>query len=177
MHDAVCHLRSFPFDPMRLSPKARVPQHLAVVLAAASNAGALIVCRSIAWLQLGIAIRKRRATGTRIDGAVSARRGASSTSQGHPYTIFRRALERGNLMAAEATAKELPRLGLADALELTLLVARKDPRRHPRVAARWLLRYLEEDGEATIDELAFADSRLAALTGNGYPEAAQARGT
>jgi hypothetical protein len=73
---------------------------------------------------------------------------------GHPYTIFRRALERGNLMGAEATAKQLPQLGLADALELTLLIARKDPRRHPRVAARWLLRYLEEDDEATIDELA-----------------------
>jgi hypothetical protein len=43
-------------------------------------------------------------------------------------------------MGAEATAKELLRLGLADALELTLLIARKDPRRHPRVAARWLLR-------------------------------------
>jgi hypothetical protein len=61
--------------------------------------------------------------------------GAASTSQGHPYTIFRWALERGNLMGAEATAKELPRLGLADALELTLLIARKEPRRHPRVAA------------------------------------------
>ena len=70
-------------------------------------------------------------------------------------------------MCAEATATELPRLGLADAHELTLLIARKDPRRHPRVAARWLLRYLEEDDEATIDELAFAASCLAALTGNG----------
>ena len=77
-------------------------------------------------------------------------------------------------MGAEATAKELPRLGLADALELTLLIARKEPRRHPRVAARWLLRYLEEDDEATIGELAFAASCLAALTGNSYPEAAQA---
>jgi hypothetical protein len=77
-------------------------------------------------------------------------------------------------MGAEATAKELPRLGLADALELTLLIARKEPRRHPRVAARWLLRYLEEDDEATIDELAFAASCLAALTGNSYQEAAQA---
>jgi hypothetical protein len=96
------------------------------------------------------------------------------TSQGHRYTIFRRALERGNLMGAEATAKELPRLGLADALELTLLIARKEPRRHPRVAARWLLRYLEEDDEATIDEPAFAASCLVALTGNSYPEAAQA---
>jgi hypothetical protein len=68
----------------------------------------------------------------------------------------------------------LPRLGLADALELTLLIARKDTRRHPRVAARWLLRYLEEDEEATIDELALAASCLAALTGNGYAEAARA---
>jgi len=31
------------------------------------------------------------------------------------------------------------------------LIASKEPRRHPRVAARWLLRYLEEDDDATID--------------------------
>jgi hypothetical protein len=47
---------------------------------------------------------------------------------------------------------------LIDALELTLLVARKDPRRHPRVAAHWLLRYLEEDPDATIEEAALAAS-------------------
>jgi len=55
---------------------------------------------------------------------------------------------------AEAVAKELPPLDLNDALELTIVIARKDPRRHPRVAARWLLRYLEECNEATIDEVA-----------------------
>jgi hypothetical protein len=60
-----------------------------------------------------------------------------------------------------------------DALELTLLVARKDPRRHQRVAARWLLRYLEEDPEATIEEATLAVSALIALTGAGYQEAAQ----
>jgi hypothetical protein len=38
------------------------------------------------------------------------------------------------------------------------LIARKDPRRHPRVAARWLLRYLEEDDEATIDEAATVET-------------------
>ncbi len=37
-----------------------------------------------------------------------------------------------------------------------MLIARKDPRRHPRVAARWLLRYLEECDEATIDEAAMS---------------------
>ena len=49
-----------------------------------------------------------------------------------------------NVVAAVAAARELPQLSLEDALELTLLVARKDPRRHPRVAARWLKRYLEK---------------------------------
>ena len=53
---------------------------------------------------------------------------------------------------AVAAAKDLPQLSLADALELTVLVARKDPGRHPRVAARLLLRYLEEDPHATIEE-------------------------
>jgi hypothetical protein len=76
-------------------------------------------------------------------------------------------------MRAEATAKELPRLGVADALELTILIARKASRRHPRVAARWLLRYLEEVDDATIDELVFAASCLAARTGIRYPDAAQ----
>ena len=64
---------------------------------------------------------------------------------------------------AEATSRELPRLSLADALELTALIALRDQRRHPRVAARWLLRYLEERDGATIEEAAMivADRVLA----------------
>jgi hypothetical protein len=72
---------------------------------------------------------------------------------------------------AVAAARDLPQLSLADALELTVLVARKDPGRHPRVAARWLLRYLEEDPHATIEEAVLAASCLAALTGVGHQEA------
>jgi len=87
-------------------------------------------------------------------------------------SIFRRAIQRGNLTVAEATAKELPPLDLTDALELTMLIARKDPRRHPRVAARWLLRYLEEVDEATIDEAVMVASCLAALAGDRYQDAA-----
>jgi len=75
---------------------------------------------------------------------------------------------------AIAAAKDLPQLSLLDALELTVLVARKDPRRHPRVASRWLLRLLEEDPHATIDEAVLAASSLAALTGVGHEEAASA---
>jgi hypothetical protein len=96
--------------------------------------------------------------------AVSAPGGGASTSQGHPYAIFRRALERKNLLVAEATAKELP--------PLTMLIARKDPRRHPRVAARWLLRYLEECDDATIDEAAMVAACLAALSGDRHRDAA-----
>jgi hypothetical protein len=59
----------------------------------------------------------------KVGTAVSAPERSKVDLAGHPYTIFKRALERGNLMGAEATAKELPRLGLADALELTLLMA------------------------------------------------------
>jgi hypothetical protein len=42
----------------------------------------------------------------------------------------------------------------------------KDPRRHPRAAARWLQRYLEEHPEATIDEAAMVGACPAALTGD-----------
>jgi hypothetical protein len=40
------------------------------------------------------------------------------------------------VLAAVGAAKELPQLSLSDALDLTMLVARKDPRRHERMATR-----------------------------------------
>src|SRR5438309_523435 len=53
------------------------------------------------------------------------------TSQGHPYARFRRALASGNAHLAEAAARELTTIGLADALELALLY-REDPERYER---------------------------------------------
>jgi hypothetical protein len=82
-------------------------------------------------------------------------------------------MARGNVLSALAAAKDLPQLSLVDALELTVLVARKEPRRHPRVATRWLLLLLEEDPHATIEEAALAASSLAALTGVAHEEATQ----
>jgi hypothetical protein len=72
---------------------------------------------------------------------------------------------------AEATAKEIGRLSLDEALELTILIARKDPRRHPRVAARWLRRYLEESPGPTIEEAGLVASCLVALPTRSYLEA------
>ena len=74
---------------------------------------------------------------------------------------------------ALSAPKDLPQLSLGDALELTVLVARKDPGRHPRVASRWLLRLLEEDPHATIEEAVLAASSLIALTGVAHEEAAK----
>jgi hypothetical protein len=57
------------------------------------------------------------------------------TAQGHPRAIFHRAIERGNLAVAETTLRaEIPRQTLVDLLELTALIALKEPQRHPRVA-------------------------------------------
>jgi hypothetical protein len=77
------------------------------------------------------------------------------------------------VLSALAAAKDLPQLDLLGALELTVLVARKDPHRHQRIAARWLLRYLEQDPHATIEEAALAAASLVALTGVAHQEAAQ----
>jgi hypothetical protein len=87
------------------------------------------------------------------------------TAQGHPRATFNRAIERGNLMVAETVLREIGRPTLGELLELTILIAFKDPRRYPRVAARWLVRYLEAQGEATIDDAAFAVASLEAVAG------------
>ena len=66
------------------------------------------------------------------------------TAQGHPRRIFANAIERGNVVMAEATAQELGRISLDEALALTALVAEKEPERRSRFTVRWLRRLLEE---------------------------------
>ena len=84
--------------------------------------------------------------------------------------MFARALQHGNLLVAEATARELGRISLAEALELTILIAQKEPKRLPKVAVRWLQRYLEEQ-EARLDDVALVVSALPALSGEHRAEA------
>ena len=93
------------------------------------------------------------------------------TSQGHPRTVFRRALERGNLLVAEATAREVGVLDLREALELTALVAERDRPRSQRYTVRWLARYLDAVDAPTIDEVAFIAACLAALGGRRHADA------
>jgi hypothetical protein len=94
------------------------------------------------------------------------------TAHGNPRAIFRRAIVRGNLAVAETTMRQMGQIELAEALELTALIALKDPRRRSRFAARWLQRLLEEHASVTIEEAALAAAALAALGGPGHDNAA-----
>ncbi|MFL5958690.1 MAG: hypothetical protein ACJ75G_00280 [Gaiellaceae bacterium] len=94
----------------------------------------------------------------------------SLTSQGHPYAIFRRALERRNLPAAWAAAAELQSLSLEDALALCLLVRDREPHRFARVALRWHARFCAETPAVGLDEGRLALDLLSALaTEEGRP--------
>ena len=74
-------------------------------------------------------------------------------------------------MTAETVLRELGRPTLIELLELTALIAFKAPHRHARVAARWLLRWLEQHDQATIDDAALAAACLSALGGRHHEPA------
>ena len=74
------------------------------------------------------------------------------TSQGSPYLRFRRALDRGNVTEALSAASELQFVGLAKALELTLLLADEEDARYERAALRWHARFVYETKNVDLRE-------------------------
>ena len=100
------------------------------------------------------------------------------TSQGNPYSRFRRALATGNLALVRATAAELPRIGVAEAAAMLLVIERAAPESYQRAALRWLAMVCNErrarvdlaaisEAAAALNELsqqsAAASARLAAI--------------
>jgi hypothetical protein len=83
---------------------------------------------------------------------------------------FRRALDRENVTEALSAASELQFVSLAEALELTLLLADREPEKYERAAARWHLRFLQEVPHIEVREslavlvllVAIPSNRLAA---------------
>jgi len=73
--------------------------------------------------------------------------------KGSPYARFRRALATGNLTLVHAAAAELPRVDLADALSICLLMGRQDDERYARAAVRWLARLCLEHPTVRLDDL------------------------
>jgi len=68
-----------------------------------------------------------RRPGRQITASVSLAAPAPANDDfpgGHPYAIFRRSIDAGNVVAAEIAALELRGLSLVDALDLTALSSR-----------------------------------------------------
>ncbi len=85
------------------------------------------------------------------------------TSDGNPYTRFRRALGTGNEALVTSAARELPRIALDDALRICLVLRGGDPERYERAAVRWLGRFALEAHDVTIDDLRLAANALDTL--------------
>jgi hypothetical protein len=92
------------------------------------------------------------------------------TAQGNPRTIFRRAIEHGNLLVAEVTVREIGAVSLGEALELTALIAKQDRARSDRYRVRWFQRFLEQRNPS-IDDAGLVASSLSALGGERHAEA------
>lgn len=82
---------------------------------------------------------------------------------GSPYAAFSRALRARNLTLALAEARDLPVVGLADALELLLLIRDQQPARYDCAAARWLARYCLEVPGVDLPEATLAAAALSTL--------------
>ena len=82
------------------------------------------------------------------------------SSEGSAYVRFRRALDSGNELLVMAAARELPKVGLEDALRICLLIRGGDPDRYQRAAVRWLGRFALEACGVTIPALRLAADAL-----------------
>jgi hypothetical protein len=96
------------------------------------------------------------------------------TAQGSAFTRFRRALDRGHVTEALSAASELQFVGLAEALELTLLLAEEEDARYERAALRWHARFVFETKNVDIRESVAVLALLTAIPANRVAAAALA---
>ena len=87
---------------------------------------------------------------------------------------LRRALDRGNVTEALSAASELQFVALAEALELTLLLAEDEPEKYERAAARWHLRFAQEIPHVDLRESLAVLALLAAMPANRLAATASA---
>jgi hypothetical protein len=94
------------------------------------------------------------------------------TSRSSAFARFRRALDRGNVTEALSAASELQFVGLAEALELTLLLADGDRNKYERAAVRWHTRFADEVPRLELRESQAVLALLAAIPANRLAAAA-----
>ena len=85
------------------------------------------------------------------------------TSDGSPLTHFRRSIEVRSVTQAEMAIREMPRVGLLDALDYCALLAAEAPDRYDPAARRWLGLLLAECGSLTLDDVQLALACLRSL--------------
>src|SRR3954469_13729031 len=95
------------------------------------------------------------------------------TAQGSPLTRLQRALSSGNVLLALATAGELPRVPLPEALAICLLLRDKEPARFEKAALRWHAR-LCRDARLSLAEASVALAALSALGAGRFEPGAHA---
>lgn len=83
-------------------------------------------------------------------------------SEGSPYSRFRRAIDRRQLLPALDASRDLKVVSLEDALDLCCLLAEHDDPLFPKAASRWLARLSGEKG-ATLNEVQLAAAALGQL--------------
>jgi hypothetical protein len=89
------------------------------------------------------------------------------TPEGSALTRFRRALAVRNGPAAYAAATELPRVELADALALTLLLSTEQGNLFDKACVRWIGRFVLEIPALPLESAQLALSALSSVrTGN-----------
>jgi hypothetical protein len=87
-----------------------------------------------------------------------------------PYARVHAAIENGDLGFLIRHAREMPRMGLGDALKVCLLYRDQDIERYYAAAVRWLRRFAAEAKEASLEDIQTAAAALDALP--GQPQAA-----
>jgi hypothetical protein len=82
-----------------------------------------------------------------------------------------RALQTSNLAIIRAAAAELPRIGVAEAGAMLLVIARVAPDNYDRAALRWLVKLCQERSAVELDDIVRAATALALL--REQPQAAR----
>ena len=97
------------------------------------------------------------------------------TSQGGPYSRFRRTLDTGNLASIRAAALELPHVNLDDALRICLVMRGAEPAAYDRAVLRWLARFAREKA-FSLGQLKVAIAAFEGLAENPARSERQLRG-
>ena len=79
------------------------------------------------------------------------------------YTRVKAAIADGDLRFLIDNAQQLPRIKLADALQVCLLYRDQDIDRYDAAAVRWLMRFAVEAREVSLEDIQSAAAALDAL--------------